>query len=217
MMHSGKIVTRVLIADDHALVRRGLKELCREMGGFSAAGIAATGDEVLAALHRARFDLLLLDLSMPGFTCRELIGSIRAVNARMPILVFGVFDDLAVVRRVLQAGASGVVSHKSCLETLMLAMRKVASGGRFIDSLIGDELMRESKYTTAFPPDERLSPRELQVMTLLVQGLNVTKIASALSISDKTVSTHKVRLKRKLNLRNDAELVRCALDHGLVD
>ena len=208
---------KVFVADDHVLVRRGLRELCREMDGYSVAGMAANGDDALAMLERTRFDLILLDLSIPGISCREMIGAIRVVNARVPILVFGIFDDFLVVKRVLQAGAAGVVSKKSCTDTLMLAMRKVATGGRFIDSLIGEELMVELAYSCPSTPNESLSPRELQIMTLFAQGLNVTAIASELSISDKTVSTHKVRLMRKLNIRTDADLVRCALDHGLVD
>jgi len=215
--HSGKVVIRVLVADDHVLVRRGLRELCREMDGYSVAGMAANSDDVLAALSRACFDLIVLDLSMPGIACREMLGAIRHVNSHVPILIFGVFDDPLVVKRVLQAGAIGVVSKRSSADTLMLAIRKVASGGRFIDSLISERLVFDLASSFPMVPGDCLSPRELQVMKLLARGLSVTAIAADLSISDKTVSTHKIRLMRKLNIHNDAELVRCAVDDGLVD
>jgi DNA-binding NarL/FixJ family response regulator len=209
-------VIRVLIVDDHVLVRRGLSELCREMGDFSVGGMATNGDEVLAVLDRSNFDLLLLDLSIPGISCRDLIRDIRVVDARMPILVFGIFDDFLVVKRVLQAGASGVVSKGSDMDTLMLAMRKVAAGGRFIDSLISEKLLFNGAISQTPLPCESLTPRERQIMGLLVRGKKVTAIAAELSISDKTVSTHKLRLMHKLNVRNDAELVRYSIDHGLI-
>ncbi|WP_028535498.1 response regulator [Paludibacterium yongneupense] len=204
---------RVFVADNHVLVRRGLRELCREMDGYIVTGMVANGDDALEALGRDRFDLILLDL-VPGMARRELIGAIRDTTAQTPILVFSQPDDPHVVKRLLQAGAAGFVSKKSCTDILMLAMRKVASGGRFVDSSIGGDVLLE--YFCVSPPDTCLSPRELQIMTLLAQGQNVTTIATALAISDKTVSTHKVRLMHKLHLRNDAELVRCALDYGLV-
>lgn len=208
---------RVLAADDNFLVRRGLRELFRTMTGYSITGMAASSDDVLVALDHSRFDLVLLDPSIKGITCRELVEEIRVVDARVPILVFGVFNDFLTVKRILRSGASGIVSKKSGVDTLMLAMRKVATGGRFIDSLIGEKLMLSSSPSLLSAPDECLSPRELQVMILYAQGLNVAAIATELSISDKTVSTHKVRLMRKLNIRNDAELVRCAIDHRLLN
>jgi len=209
-------VIRVLIVDDHVLVRRGLSALCREMADFSVAGMGANGADVQVALGCTRVDLVILDLSIPGVACRELIGDIRTVNARVPILVFGMFDDPLVVKRVLLAGASGVVSKACDMDTLVLAMRKVAAGARFIDSSISEKLLFNGVLSCSSFAWESLTPRERQVMELLVQGKKVTAIAVELSISDKTVSTHKLRLMRKLNVRNDAELVRYSVDHGLI-
>lgn len=208
---------RVLIADDHAIVRRGLSELFMDMGGFTVAGVAANGEDLLEELRRATFDLILLDLSMPGIAGRGLVRAIRVQNPLVPILVLSMQDDPHIVKRVLQAGASGFVTKGSGEDTLMLAVRKVAKGGRFIDSSITEKQVFDLAATSPALPSASLSPRELQVMKLLARGCSCTAIAAELQISDKTVSTHKVRLMHKLNIRSDAELVRCAIEHGLVD
>ena len=208
---------RVLIADDHVIVRNGLRELFQDMGGFTAAGMVASGEDVLEVLRHDQFDLILLDLSMPGIGGRDLVGCIRILNAKIPILVLSMHDEPHIVKRVLKAGASGFVSKGSAEDTLMLAIRKVAAGGRFIDSSITEQLIFSLPASGASAPGDCLSPRELQVMRRLAQGQSVTEIAAELLISDKTVSTHKMRLMRKMNLRSNAELVRSAVDHGLVD
>lgn len=208
---------RVLIADDHVIVRNGLRELFQDMGGFTATRMVASGEDVLEVLRHDQFDLILLDLSMPGICGRDLVGCIRVLNAKIPILILSMHDEPHVVKRVLQAGASGFVSKGSAEDILMLAIRKVAAGGRFIDSSTTEQLILNLPASGTSAPHECLSPRELQVMKRLAQGRSVTEIAAELLISDKTVSTHKVRLMRKLNLRSNAELVRCAVDHGLVD
>lgn len=208
---------RVLIADDHVIVRNGLRELFQDMGGFTAARMVASSEDVLEVLRHDQFDLILLDLSMPGIGGRDLVRCIRVLNARIPILVLSMHDEPHIVKRVLQAGASGFVSKGSAEDTLMLAIRKVAAGGRFIDSSITEQLIFNLPASGASAPRDCLSPRELQVMKCLAQGRSVTEIAAELLISDKTVSTHKMRLMRKMNLRSNAELVRCAVDHGLVD
>lgn len=208
---------RVLIADDHVIVRKGLEQFFEAIGGIAVAGEAANGDELLAVMRQNHFDLIMLDLKMPGLSGIRLIESIRALDPSVPILVLSMHDDLQTAKRVLQAGASGFVTKTSGPETLVEAIRKVAGGTRFIDPSIVEMLMLERPKSGEMAAHERLSPRELQIMKLIAKGKNLVEIGEALFISNKTVSTHKVRLMQKLNLQNTADLVRYAADHGLID
>ncbi len=208
---------RVLIADDHVIVRSGLKQLFELMGDITVAGEAINGDEVLAALQPGKFDLLLLDLTMPGISGINLIARIRTEDAALPILVLSMHNELQIAKRVLQAGASGYVTKGSEQETLMSAIRKVAAGGRYIDPVVAEQMMFEKPVQGEAAPHERLSERELLIMKLFAKGKGVNAIAKELFISNKTVSTHKARLIQKLNFQSNAELVRYAVDHGLIE
>lgn len=207
---------RVLIADDHAIVRGGLKQLFALMGDIEVAGEATDGTEVLEALRDGQFDLLLLDLTMPGLSGVTLIGRIRAQNPKLPILVLSMHNELQVAKRVLQTGASGFVTKGSMQDILMDAVRRVAAGGRYVDPAIAEQMMFEKTVPGEAAPHERLSERELHILKLFAKGKGVNEIAAELFISNKTVSTHKARLMEKMGLKNGAELVRYAADHGLV-
>lgn len=208
---------KVLIADDHAIVRSGLKQLFGLMGDISVAGEATSGDEVLDALQKNRFDLILLDLTMPGLSGINLIGRIRALYPDTPVLVLSMHNELQIAKRVLGAGAAGYVTKGSEQNTLMAAIRKVAAGGRFIDPAVAEQMMFEKPLQGEAAPHERLSERELNILKLFAKGRGINEIADELFISNKTVSTHKARLMRKLNFTNNSELVRYAADHGLVE
>jgi DNA-binding NarL/FixJ family response regulator len=207
----------VLIADDHVVVRSGLKQLFELMGDIVVAGEATNGDEVLKVLQQKEFDLILLDLTMPGLSGVNLINSIRALYEKVPILVLSMHNELQIAKRVLQAGAHGYVTKGSGQETLMAAVRKVAAGGRFIDPSVAEQMMFEKPSTGTALPHERLSERELHIMKLIAMGKGINEIADELFISNKTVSTHKARLMQKLNFQSNAELVRYAADNGLVE
>lgn len=208
---------RVLIADDHVIVRGGLKQLFALMGDIVVAGEATDGAEVLEALRHGQFDLILLDLTMPGISGINLIGRIRAQNEKLPILVLSMHNELQVAKRVLQAGAAGFVTKGSMQNTLMDAVRKVAAGGRFVDPCIAEQMMFEKNVPGESAPHERLSERELHILKLFANGKGINDIATELFISNKTVSTHKARLMQKMNFQNNAELVRYAADHSLVE
>lgn len=208
---------RVFIADDHVIVRGGLKQLFALMGDIVVVGEATDGQGVLEALRREEADLLLLDLTMPGLSGINLIGRIRADNPKLPILVLSMHNELQVAKRVLQAGAAGFVTKGSMQEILMDAVRKVASGGRFVDPLIAEQMMFEKSVPGEAAPHERLSERELHILKLFAKGKGVNEIATELFISNKTVSTHKARLMEKMCFQNNAELVRYAADHGLIE
>jgi len=206
-------VIKVLIADDHVIMRNGLKQLCEDMGDIVVAGEARNGDEVLELLSDGQFDLILLDLNMPGISGVELIARIRSHDANLRILIFSMRDEFQVAKCVLQAGAHGYITKGGEEELLMSAIRKVAAGERFVDSSIVEQSMFERK--TPRGASGRLSEREMQIMKLIAQGKTVTAIAAELFISIKTVSAHKKNLMLKMNFNNAAELVIYVAENGL--
>lgn len=208
---------QVLIADDHVMIRNGLAQLFETMEGIAGTVQAATGEAVLAALGEGRFGLLVLDLSMPGLSGVKLIERIRAEHAQLPILVLSMHHEIQIAKRALQAGANGFVTKGCAEDTLISAIRQVVAGKHFIDASIFEEMMFENKPPGSPAPHMQLSERERQIMTLFAKGHGVKEIADQLLISDRTVSTYKARLMRKLNLGNNAELIRYVADHGLAD
>lgn len=154
---------------------------------------------------------------MPGISGNQLIARVRAQHDRLPILVLSMHNELQVAKRTFSAGAAGFVTKGSAPETLVAAVRKVAAGGRFIDPLLAEQMMFEKPGAGESAAHERLSERELQVMKLLARGMGGNEIARELFISNKTVSTHKTRLMQKMNFQSNAEVVRYAADHGLVE
>ena len=208
---------RILIADDHAIVREGLKQLFALDNGIVVAGEAVDGSQVLETLRQGGFDLVLLDMTMPGVSGVNLISRIRAQDGAPPILVLSMHNELQIARRALTAGASGYLTKDSRPDILITAIRKVASGGRFIDPGLAEQMVFEAGDSGQRPPHELLSDREFHILRLLVRGMSVNDVAEELVISNKTVSTHKARLMLKMNFRNNAELVRYAVAHGLIE
>ena len=201
---------RVLVADDHTLVRQALVELLHQANGIEVAGEAANGDEVLMQVAQvADLDVVLLDLSMPGPTPEDVVQGIRAARAGMPVLVLSMYDESSVVSRMLHAGVTGYVAKGSDAAVLLEAIRTCAGGGHYVDPRLAEAVAGDSKSPTL----ERLSAREAQVLELLVRGLRVGDIADRLQLSAKTVSTHKMRLMFKLNIENNADLIRLGSQH----
>ncbi len=206
----------ILIADDHSIVRKGLKHLCQSAGDIVVAGEAACGEEVLAALQHTHFDLLLLDLTMPGISGIELVEQIRVQHAELPILIFSMRSEVQIVKRLAKLGIVGYITKGCNDELLLAAIRKVASGARFIDPLIAEQMMFEPAKRGAPVPGSRLSERELQILKLLGQGKGINEIADELFLNNRTVSTYKARLMQKMNFKNNAELVLYASESGLI-
>jgi DNA-binding NarL/FixJ family response regulator len=207
---------RVLMADDHALVREGLKQLFALGSEMVVSAEATDGASVLALLGQTQFDLVLLDMTMPGISGADLITQICALDEAPPILVLSMHNEVQMARRALAAGASGYLTKDSQPDVLIDAMRKVASGARFIDPSLAQRMVFESGEVAQRPPHERLSEREFQILQLLLNGLSVNDIADQLSISNKTVSTHKARLMQKMKFQTNTDLMRYAFVHGLV-
>jgi DNA-binding NarL/FixJ family response regulator len=206
---------RVLIAEDHTLVREGIKQLLAMVDDIEVVGEASDGDALLAALREIACDVLLLDMTMPGPHGIEAIKRIAAQNAPPRILVLTMHNETQIASRALKAGASGFATKDSEPTMLLAAIRKVAAGRRYIDPALADRMVFELGMGDARPPHETLSEREYQIFELLVNGVSVTEIGEQLSISAKTVSTHKIRLLQKLNLTTTADLVRYALEAQL--
>ena len=208
---------RILIADDHALMREGLKQLVALESGLTVVAEALNGAEVFEALRRTPIDLVLLDMSMSGISGANLIHHIRLQNSNPPILVLSMHSEIHVVRYALKAGAAGYLTKDCHPEILLGAIRRVATGGRFMDPSLAERMAFEPDASSDRQPHELLSEREYSVFGLLVWGRTVNEIANEYSISNKTVSTHKARLMHKLNCLTNAELVRYALVHRLID
>jgi len=201
---------RIVLADDHAMVRNGLQRILESEAGLRVVGQAVDGDSALARVAESGCDLILVDLTMPGASGPRLIQRLRENHPGLRILVVSMHDSAAVVRAALQAGADGYVTKDSDPEVLVEAVRCVVSGTPFIDPRVASGL-----DARAPAPQLALSPREQQVMQRLVAGQSNNEIAAALHLSEKTVSTHKTNLMAKLRLESLAELVRYADQHGL--
>lgn len=205
---------KILIAEDHAIVRNGLRQIFSDSTDLEVVGEATNGSEVLELARKLAFDLLLLDMTMPGVTGPELIKRLLAEHPAMKILVLSMNNESQSVNRALKAGASGYVTKDSDQTVLFAAIRKVASGQKFIDPALVEAMV----FDNATGEEERhsiLSDRELQVLQMLASGLNPGEIADSLFLSAKTVSTHKANLMQKLGIDNNADLVRYAIRHGL--
>ncbi|MFC5499377.1 response regulator [Caenimonas terrae] len=210
---------RIVIADDHAIVREGLKRIVAEAGEFTVVGEAADGNEVLRLAREREFEVLVLDLSMPGRSGMELIKLVRAEKNAPRILVLSMHQELQYAVRAIKSGASGYLTKESAPSQLVQAIRKIAGGGAFISAEVAEQLALGAMPggDRAGAPHESLSDREFEVFRLIAAGVSVTDIAAQLHLSVKTVSTHKANLMQKMGLSNQSELIRYALQHGLTD
>jgi DNA-binding NarL/FixJ family response regulator len=203
---------RVLVADDHSIVRDGLKRILAATPDLQVTGEAAGGDEALALVKANDYDVVMLDMSMPGLSGVDLIKRLKLERPKLKILVLSMHGESQYAARALKAGAVGYLNKDSASEALLGALRKVAAGGVHIGDAAAASLLQAGDK----PPHESLSDREFEVMRLLVEGLGPTEIGERLHLSVKTVSTHKTRILDKLGLGSTAELVRYAMEHRLV-
>lgn len=208
---------RIVIADDHAIVREGLKRIVSSIADMEVTGEAGNGTEAMQRVRELAFDVLLLDLSMPGRSGMELIKLIRAEKPQLRILVLSMHQELQYAVRAIKNGASGYLTKESAPAQLEQAIRKVASGGAFISAEVAEQLALGAMPGSQAVPHESLSNREFEVLQLLVAGISLTDIGARLNLSVKTVSTHKTNLMQKMGLQNQSELIRYALKHGLAE
>lgn len=208
---------RVLIADDHTLMREGLKQILTASGDVVVAGEACDGFQTLELVRNNEWDLLLLDLGMPGRHGIELIKQIKEEKPRLPILILSMQKDSEYTVRTIRAGASGYLCKDSASQQLLQAIRKVVAGGRFISTEAAAELAIGMILQEDRPPHDLLSDRELQIFRMLASGDGITHVAQQLNLSIKTVSTYKTRIQQKMQMTNVAEMVRYCMKHDLLD
>lgn len=206
---------RILIADDHAVVRQGIRQVLGLGRDYQVTGEAKDGWEVIEAARAGSFDLLVLDMSMPGPSGVALIKRLKDTHPRLPMLVLSMHGETPVAARALKAGANGYVTKDCDPATLLAAVDKVARGGRFVPPELAEKLVFETGLGGETPPHERLSDREYEILLHLAKGVRLNDIAEILHLSPKTVSTYKTRIMQKLGLTSAADLVRYAIEQDL--
>lgn len=208
---------RVLIADDHPLVRQGLRQVLDAADDLTVAGEAKDGNDAMALAGSVAWDVAVVDYNMPGKGGVELVKELRRRFPERPVLVLSMYPEDRYALRLLRAGAAGYLNKESAPEELVGALRKVAAGGRYVSAALGEKLALAVSGGDEAPLYEKLSDREYQIMWLLASGKTVGDIARQLFLSPNTVSTYRTRILKKINVRNNAELMRYAIRHQLVD
>ena len=207
---------RILIGDDHPLFRRGVKELLSDSFAPIEVGEAESGIEMLSLAQTDPWDIAVMDITMPGHTGPELLSALKQARPSLPILVMSTHPEKVFAVRMFRAGARGYLSKNSAAEELVGAIKMVLAGRKYITSAAAQELATTLEHDTTRPPDELLSDREFQVFRMLASGISVKQIAEELYVSSNTVSTYRVRILEKLNLKTNAGLTQYAIERGLI-
>ncbi len=208
---------RVLIADDHAVVRRGLKEILADEFAKATFGEAKTGQEALVEAQKQVWDVVILDISMPGKNGLDILEELKQLRPHTPVLVLSVHPEEQFARRALRGGAAGYLTKESIPEELVKAVHRVLSGGRYISAALAEKLAWDLGGKGDKPLHELLSDREFQVLRMIASGKAMKEIAGELRLSVKTVSTYRARILEKFGMRSNAELIRYAVQNQLVD
>jgi len=209
-------VIRILIADDHAVVRRGLKQIVAEQFDQPVIGEAQNASEVLSLVRLGEWDVVVLDISMPGRGGLEILGELKHEHPRLPVLILSVHSEEQYARRALKAGAAGYLNKESAPEELVKAIRTVVAGRKYVSASLAENLVTALGTEGDRAPHETLSDREFQVFSLLASGKTVGEIATQLSLSVKTISTYRTRILEKMRLASNAELIHYAIQQKLV-
>ena len=212
-----EVMIRILVADDHAIVREGLKQILADVKDMTVRDEAAGGLEALAKIRGGEFDVILLDISMPGRSGLEILKEIKAEHPKLPVLILSMHAEEQYAIRALRAGASGYLTKASAPDELIGAIRKVSCGRKYVSASLAEKLAFELEIDTKRPPHETLSDREYQVMLMIASGKTVKEIADELCLSVKTISTYRTRVMEKMNMKKNAELTLYAIQNHLVD
>ena len=207
---------KILVADDHAVVRKGLTKILKDSDAGIRVDEAGNGQEALARVLQESYELVLMDISMPGRGGLEVLKEIKSHRPRLPVLMLSIHPEEEYALRALRAGASGYVTKDSAAEELAGAIRKVLSGGRYVSASLAEKIAFKMDADDGRPPHETLSDREYQVLRMIASGKSVSEIAQELSLSIKTISTYRSRILEKMRAKNNAELIRYALENRLV-
>ncbi|MBI3803720.1 MAG: response regulator transcription factor [Nitrospirae bacterium] len=208
---------KILIADDHAIVRRGLKQILTETSDMVVAGEAHDGQEMLDMVRNDQWDVIVLDISMPGRGGLDILKQLKSERPKLPVLMLTIYPEDQYAVRVLRAGASGYLTKESAPDHLVEAIRKVARGGKYISPHLAEKLAFNLESLSEKPPHESLSDREFQVLRLIASGKTVKEIGDELALSVKTISTYRTRILEKMRMKNNAELTHYAIQQKLVE
>lgn len=209
-------MVRILIADDHPVVRRGLRDIVASEQDMTVVGEARSGDEALEMAHRLEWDVAVLDYSMPGCSGADLVREVKRQHPERPVLVLSILPEEVHAGQVFKAGGAGYINKSSANEDLTGAIRKVVSGGKYVSAAFAEKLATELVEGGEKPPHSLLSDREYRVMWLIASGKQINEIAEEMTLSPSTISTYRARILRKLALSNNAALVRYAVKYRLI-
>ncbi len=208
---------KILIADDHPVVREGLRQILARSSDMTVGGEALNGQEVLEKIAAEEWDVLVLDIGMPGRDGLEVLKDVHREQPDLPVLVLSMYPEEQVAIRALKAGAAGYMNKETAPKELVNAIKKIYDGGKYVSTALAEKLASSLDAHAKAEPHESLSDREFQVFRLLASGKEVNEIAEELFISVKTVRTYRDRIHEKLNLKNDVELARYAMKYGLLE
>ena len=208
---------KILIADDHSIVREGLKQYVKTLDEVKLIDEALNGDEAWAKIKAGSYDLVILDVAMPGMSGLDVLQKIKSRNLNTRVLILSVYPQEQFAVRAIKLGAMGYISKDSAYEELILAIKKITAGERYISSAFAEKLALNGFDSTSLKRHEKLSERELQVMIMLAKGKSVTEIAKEIFISDSTVSTHRAHILNKMGMKKNAELTMYAIKNNLIE
>ncbi len=209
-------MTRILIADDHAIFREGLKQILEDVPDMVVVDDVSRGQEVLDKIEKQDYDILLLDIAMPGLSGLETLKLLKGRKPRMRVLILSMYPEEQYAVRAIKAGAAGYITKESASEELLQAIRKISGGGRYISTSIAENLLFDLEPEEDRPIHQRLSDREYQIFCMIARGKAVGDIALELFLSVKTISTHRVHILEKMRMKNNAELTNYAIKNNLV-
>jgi DNA-binding NarL/FixJ family response regulator len=208
---------KILIADDHAIVREGLKQILSESPDLVVVAEASSGQEVLEKISKSDLDLVVLDIAMPGRGGLDILKEIKTQRPRLPVLMLSMYPEEQYAIRVLKSGASGYLTKESAPSELVMAIRQISQGKKYISPSLAEKLAIDLEINPDKMPHEILSDREYQVMCMIASGKTLKEIADGLSLSIKTISTYRSRILEKMNMRTNAEVTHYAIKNNLVD
>jgi len=208
---------RILIADDHPLFREGLRHIIAGCPDFTVAGEASNGQEVLEKAWNNEYDMVLLDIAMPGTPGLEVLKQLKHEKPKLPVLVLSMYPEEQYAVRVIKAGASGYLTKESASEELITAIRRISGGRKYITASIAERLADDVEPTAEKPLHDTLSDRELEVFRMIAAGKTATNIAGELFLSVKTISTYRSRILEKMKMKTNAELIHYAIKHNMFD
>jgi len=208
---------KVIITDDHPLVRRGIRQIISDLSDIEITGEAGSGSELITLVRQQSFDIVLLDISLPDRDGLEILNQIKHEFSELPVLMLSMYPEEQYAIRALKGGASGYLTKAAAPDELVTAIRKIAAGGRYITPSLAEKMADDLLNPAAELPHKKLSDREYQVFLLLAQGKTISEISNKLSLSDKTITTYRSRLTEKMDMNTNAELARYATINKLIN